>query len=137
MLLKIKNSILQLYKSTKKLTYLQKRGVFYFRTLHIFIISHMHQFDAPCRKEGKGFGKRKLSDAFRILCELCFRNLSESCLSEDFRFISERPSNSFRSFLQSFRSVPLLSSFRILSEFFPNNCPTIKLKIQNYETIFG
>ena len=69
----------------------------------------------------KEFGKNSDSDCFRILCELCFRFLSECPMNEVFPTVSDffpnvPPPNSFRTFPNFFRSIPL-RRFQFLSEY--------------------
>ena len=106
----------------------------------LIYLSHSYGFaqkyNAPSGKKGKvsertlrkdtesfrkEFGKNSDSDCFRILCELCFRFLSECPMNEVFPTVSDffpnvPPPNSFRTFPNFFRSVPL-RRFRFLSKY--------------------
>ena len=87
----------------------------------------------PAEKKGKVSERER----FPTLSEFYVNFASEIFSNRVFPNISDSFPNVPVTRSEAFWNLSEVSHFLAHSEFFPNNCPTNKLKIQNYETIFG
>ena len=91
------------------------------------------KWPSPAEKKGKVSERER----FSTLSEFYVNFASEIFPNRAFSKISDSFPNVPVTRSEAFWSLSEVSHYLVHSEFFSNNCPTNKLKIQNYETIFG